>query len=230
MDANFKDECFTYVTVRDLFRHILDTDFEQRHLGRLAMDRVLAKIIWDRDACDFLHHFHSDDDDDITVLDLSKGRPQNLDNYVTCDDAFRLALDDIVRVTQSQETVSSSNTEETNYNSRVQGAKNAPSNHNKTVQGTDDVRVMNEYYASCINGKVQQSPEGETMETDSDAATDVYYNSGATEIYELKLTRIIKIAVWKNCRIIKWTKQDCRRQERNYWLLNACSLFQSVYL
>ena len=186
MDANFKDGCFTYVTVRDLCRHILDTDFEQRHLGRLALDRVLAKIIWDRDACDVLHHFQSDDDDDITALDLSKGRPQNLDNYVTCDDDFRLALEDIVRVTQSQETVSSSYTVETNHNSRVQGAKDAPSNRNKAGQGTDDMRVMSEYYASCTNGKVQQSPEGETMETDSDAATDVYYDSDATEIYELK--------------------------------------------
>ena len=185
MADNFKAGCFTYVTVRDLRRHILDTDFEQRHLGRLSVDRILAKIIWDRDACDVLHNFQSDDDDDITLLDLSKGRPLNLDDYVKYDDVVRLALEDVVPVTVSQETVSSSCTEESNYNSRVQGTKDAPSNHNEPIQGTDDVRVMSEYYASCTNGEEQQSPEGDTMETDSDAATDVYYDSDATEIYEL---------------------------------------------
>ena len=50
------------------------------------MDRVLAKIIRDREACDFLHDFQSDDNDDITLLDLSKEGPLNLDDYVTCND------------------------------------------------------------------------------------------------------------------------------------------------
>ena len=68
-------------------------------------------------------------------------------DYATCDDDVRLTFEDVVPVTVSQETVSSSYTEETNHNSWVQGANDAPSNHNKTVQGTDDVLVMREYYA-----------------------------------------------------------------------------------
>ena len=98
-------------------------------------------------------------------------------DYATCDDDVRLAFEDVVPVTVSQETVSLSYTEETNYNSRVQGANDAPSNHNKTVQGTDDVLVMREYYASCTNVEDKKSPVStfERMETDSDAATDVYY-------------------------------------------------------
>ena len=57
MADNFKAGCFTYITVKGHPSPHIDMDFKGRHLGRLAMDRVLAKIIWDRDACDFIHHF-----------------------------------------------------------------------------------------------------------------------------------------------------------------------------
>ena len=55
----------------------------------------------------FLHHFQSDDDDDIKLLDLSKKGPLNLEGFATCDVNVRLALEDNVSVTISHETVSS---------------------------------------------------------------------------------------------------------------------------
>ena len=77
------------------------------------MDRVLGKIIWDRDAFEF---FQSDDDDDITLVDLSMEELFNIDSFTTCDDDARLVLEDVVPVTMSQETVSYRNTGETNHN------------------------------------------------------------------------------------------------------------------
>ena len=94
-------------------------DFECRHLGRLPMDWVLAKIIWDRDTFDFSR---SDDDDDITLVDLSKEGRLHIVDFTTCDDDVRLSLKDVVPVTVSQETASSSNTGETNHNTTVQEA------------------------------------------------------------------------------------------------------------
>ena len=79
MSDNFKVGCFTYITVRDICRHI-DTYYEGRHLGRLTVDRVLVKIIWDQDVCDFLHHVQSDDDEDIMLVYLSQEGPLYLDD------------------------------------------------------------------------------------------------------------------------------------------------------
>ena len=54
------------------------------------MDSVLAKIIWDREACDFFTSLSECvDDDDITLLDLSKEEPLSLDDYVTCNNNVR---------------------------------------------------------------------------------------------------------------------------------------------
>ena len=61
----FMPGCFTYVTVGDIRHHILGNDFEDRHLGRLPIDTIMAKIIWTTEACDLLHRFTPLEDEDI---------------------------------------------------------------------------------------------------------------------------------------------------------------------
>ena len=44
MVEGLNPRCFTYVTVGDLRRHLLGNQFEDRHLGRLVMNKIIAKI------------------------------------------------------------------------------------------------------------------------------------------------------------------------------------------
>ena len=91
--GNFNPGCFAYVTVGDLRRHIMGNDFEDRHRGRLALDRVLAKIIWSREAYDFLHSFTPNEENDIVLINLGNNEFVDLSEYLsgvdyTSDEVF----------------------------------------------------------------------------------------------------------------------------------------------
>ena len=61
-------DSFTYITVEDLRRN----DFEDRHLGRFATDKIIVKIIWSREACDLLHQYTPEEGEDLDVIYLDR--------------------------------------------------------------------------------------------------------------------------------------------------------------
>lgn len=59
MAEEFQNGCFAYITVGDLSR-MLGTVCNGRHLGSIEADRIMAKIIWSREACEMLHVYSPD--------------------------------------------------------------------------------------------------------------------------------------------------------------------------
>ena len=82
----FTQGCFTYVTVGDIRRHILGNDFEDHHLGRLLVDAIMAKLIWSREACDFLHLFMPLEHEDIFARQNEK-KNQRLGKTKECNNS-----------------------------------------------------------------------------------------------------------------------------------------------
>ena len=70
-NINFKEGNSTYLTIRDIRRHILGIKKLQEK-GNLKLDDIIAKVTWNKDLWDKLQSFQ-EEDDDIVLIDIKGG-------------------------------------------------------------------------------------------------------------------------------------------------------------